>query len=128
MSKRKVMSEQGIFNFVWRFMEKQGEPSKADGQCRYRVRRDGRMLACAAGCLLSDAEANSLPQARWDLFDARQQPLRFLPFNDLIQQLQNAHDSAAAPYEPANFVKRFQIRARQVAKEFGLTVPTDTQE
>ena len=128
--KRKVMSEQGLFNFVWRFMEKQGAPSVAQingkQRCTYRAVDVTGVKACAAGCLLSDAEAAAIPASHqddsWCVME-RFIPARLRPFSDLIQQLQDCHDGAADDvtyYHDVGFLGSFSKRMRKLAKERGL--------
>lgn len=49
------MTNQEIFDRVIAHLRKQGEPAVNDeGDCRYRVEVDDRVLMCAVGCLIAD--------------------------------------------------------------------------
>lgn len=133
----KVITEQGIFDHVYRFIKKQGQPCMDDsGACLFRLNTpDGRVLACAAGALISDKEARNLPPSDWStLCFEGLAPKRFDPFKSLIAALQYAHDDAARCASRALssgkmktdnkkflcYFKRYMIRA---GNRYNLTVP-----
>jgi len=47
-------TNQQVFNFVGKHLEKQGEASINAGKCRYRLNKNGKDLSCAIGCLISN--------------------------------------------------------------------------
>lgn len=123
---RKVITAQGIFNHVYRFMLKQGRRSAVtsygDGnKCFYRS-PDG--ACCAAGCLLTDGEAQGLDDLEWTswlgLVNARVAPRRFAAYQELIFELQRAHDRS-----DGDFAEEWKSHAAEVASRHGLKVPTD---
>ncbi|MDB5716138.1 MAG: hypothetical protein JWO15_3535 [Sphingomonadales bacterium] len=124
------MTKQGIFNFVYKFITKQGKPSMQYSRCMYRaIDRNGKILACAAGCLLDDSEAKGLDQVKiggytasaWlDVVRVGRAPERFKGFEGFIQKLQGIHDGLV---DSCNFVQAFQIEMRHFAKRHNLTVP-----
>ncbi|MDB5716134.1 MAG: hypothetical protein JWO15_3531 [Sphingomonadales bacterium] len=124
-------TNQGIFDFVYKFIVAQGAPSYSEeneGACLYRsADENGKTLQCAAGCLVTDDEAALLENAEcWRAQTTR--PSRLAPFNELIQELQHCHDDALICLDgamPSNeqFIVRFKNKMRYLAKEFDLTVP-----
>lgn len=120
----KKITEQGIFNFVWKFIIRQGEPAVNYSMCEYRTvnRNNGKVLACAAGCLLTDEEALYV-RGPWCNIDDNAIPPRFRPFRSLIDDMQRAHDSAACSM--GNFVCNFKKKMCMVAKSHRLTVPSE---
>lgn len=118
----KVITEQGIFDFVYRFLTKQGERAvdPATGLCEYRVRsKDGRMLCCAAGCLLSDAEAQKTGTGgTWgQVVDLGNAPERFKEHEHFIRELQVIHDNKFETFA------HWQNHMQFFAALGGLTVP-----
>lgn len=118
----KKITEQGIFNFVYRFIVKQGEPATSGTHCQYRAERDGKVLCCAVGCLLTDEEATKVSQTvGWSVQRRGDKPKRFLPFYDLFLAMQDAHDRS----DPKDFVGSFTRAMTRIAYRRGLTVPSD---
>ncbi len=118
---RKI-TKQGIFSFVYRFLVKQGRPS-ANGSCYYRMEEDGKVLACAAGCLLTDEEAEGLDDfdnTSWLSIGPRNRPVRFKGFEDFIQALQGIHDDWEGHH---NSLVWFKNEMASFAALHGLTVP-----
>lgn len=124
MAKR--ITAQGIFDHVYRFIVKQGRMSYGeDGVCKYRALTPAGVLCCAAGCLLSDVEAETTHEgSAWNSVCGVAP--RFAGHNELIQSLQLAHDGASVGVDrPIDQVRRFKANARKIAKRLGLTVPSD---
>lgn len=139
---RKVLTEQGIFDFVYRFIVRQGRPAASPaalGGCYYRARQDGAgvtrecrdgggaTMACAVGCLLSDTEARCLFETRqagkgWIAVARESKPARFLPFESFLAELQRIHDDMP---RDASFLPSFRNEMASFAALRGLTVPGD---
>jgi hypothetical protein len=123
---RKVVTPQGIFDHVYRFLVRQGRASVAGGECKYRIRQeDGEVLACAAGCLLSDEEAEDVREGRnWA---CQPIPDRFIGHDRIIYALQDIHDRMGWKHysTPSLFVQAFKNEMASYAALHGLTVPTD---
>ena len=126
-------NKQEVFDFVYRYMTKQRRPAVESaelGGCRYRIISDGSVRACAAGCLMSDADyfkfmEDALPLVTWGpirpgadgiskYFGDRGFDLVFL------RELQRAHDSSSFDV----FVDDFQCGMKEIAANHGLTIPT----
>lgn len=99
------------------------EPHRAGVMCEYRA-DDGRK--CVAGHVISDelaeyagniAIANKL---ECDSSEARE--LR--PFEDLLTEMQDAHDTASDEKTADDRLKAFAENMAVVAKNYGLTVPS----
>lgn len=130
VAQMKKITEQGIFNFVYRFIVKQGKAAmdRPGLFCQYRAKDErGQTTACAAGCLITDEEARQLGPGSWRSQEDINIPERFLPFTELIQELQAAHDEPTKRglYSGPGYVFAFKSRMAVVACKYGLTVPTD---
>jgi len=123
----KKVTAQGILDFVYNFIRKQG-PSTEGTRCRYRTTKNGKVLACAAGCILSDVEASELLNAgylntSWYCIPDQSIPDRFRGFRNLICGLQYAHDVATSSKTIEEFGEVFEEKVHQVAIDFGLQSP-----
>ena len=124
---RKVVTAQGIFNHIYKFITRQGRASASTSpvignRCWYRCAApDGKVLACAAGCLLTDAEAAKLEEGLGWYANVNLVPARFAPFERLIKDCQLAHDQSAATGD--GFLPAFHRHMDRVARFYGLTVP-----
>ncbi len=127
MNKRKVITKQGIFNHVYRFLVKQGRPSRNLTGCCYRAVSNGQVLACAAGCLLSDKEAERIQeQSTWSAaWNDGRRPERFDGFEGFIQQLQDIHDQDFTCDPETGGLDKFRNIMASFAALHGLTVPND---
>jgi hypothetical protein len=81
-------SAQEVFTQVKNHLLLQNEKSMTGGGCAYRGDHN---LQCAAGCLMTDKEANKFTESRsWHvLIQAGQVPQKH---KELIQDLQDIHD------------------------------------
>jgi len=103
------MSAQGVFNKVAEHMMSQGVRCQREGTgCVYR---SGKM-ACAAGCLLTDEEAEGLDGPFAENWCAVC-PEDLLGTKRLVESLQNAHDRGA----PGNW----EARLRSIAEDYELS-------
>ena len=118
-----TMTAQEVFDHVWNAMAAQGEPSIVASSCRYRKVIDGVVYKCAAGCLLTDAEADKIPEGV--LIDADIcLPERLQPHTQLMYALQQAHDNPALQMNTgATWLDLFQVEARKIARQHNLNVP-----
>ena len=127
MNKKKLSTAQEVFDYVVRGIVKQGRPAIRDvgNSCGFRVnsKKYGR-LKCAAGMLLTDAEAQYTTGLSWNgLISAKLRPERLAPFDLLIVQLQQAHDNESAFNVTGKFIERFLSRAAKIATKNGLSMP-----
>ena len=103
---------QEVFNQIVQHLLAQAEPAKnRTGACRYRLWKKGRILKCAAGCLIAKNEYSEKFEGEpWDFLVS----LKLVPrnHNDLIASLQKVHD-ACLP-------SRWPERLRQLAEDYGL--------
>jgi hypothetical protein len=88
------MEQQEIFETVAVHLFKQGERAfDANGQCAYR----GKLgMACAVGCLISDADYHADNMEGLDVFglaESGQLPSNLVPHIELLNRLQILHDS-----------------------------------
>lgn len=91
-----------IFTRVVEHLCTQGEPARVEGgtACSYRLRRNGRLLKCAVGCLIADEHYNSAFEGFNLTEEAVQNMLRrsgisFKKGDQLfmmLRKLQNIHD------------------------------------
>jgi hypothetical protein len=118
-------SAQEVFDFVVRFLRKQGKPATTYSACRYRT-SDG--LACAVGCLIPNDEIACYLDAR--LFGESTLLKEWGPqskaftgwkgeHRDLLIFLQDAHDRGSQ--EASDWLYRFLKNARQVAHRLSLS-------
>jgi hypothetical protein len=118
--KTKKISKQGIFSFVYKFLVKQGRQARdeAKGVCVYRLKTPDATLACAVGCLVTDAEAATLLSGSW-FFNVRvgRAPQRFAGFEEFIADLQDIHDRRFTT------LAQFKNEMASLAALHGLKVP-----
>ena len=89
-------TEQEVFNQVKDHLLNQNEKSLSADGCAYRSETG---LMCAAGCLMSDEEAEDIPENTcwWTLVSYESVPLAHAA---LISKLQQIHDSHPCSYWP----------------------------
>ena len=89
-------TEQEVFNQVKDHLLNQNEKSLRGTACAYRSETG---LMCAAGCLMSDEEAEDIPENTcwWTLVSYESVPLAHAA---LISKLQQIHDSHPCSYWP----------------------------
>jgi len=87
---------QQVFDAVVAHLAAQGGPSMSGAACTNRT-SDGR--ACAAACLLTDAEASldfeGASNVSWQAMPDSLRPARLRPFARLLAELQKVHDRSA---------------------------------
>lgn len=112
------MSEQEIFDTVYRHMLTQGRKASPDGLlCRYRTVVDGNVLTCAVGCLIPDSEYKPTFEGKCleRIIDSGYCP-RWLTQNlAILHELQVIHDHY--------LVLNWPIRLAELAVRRGLTIP-----
>ncbi len=109
------MSAQEVFNMSVSHVLNNGKPSRTpEGLCIYGG------IGCAASPFLQPAHRDEMDFSGtygWiGLVQNRYAPNHL---TDLVQDLQNAHDTA--PDSPAEFIVRFKAMARIIAEQYGLT-------
>ncbi len=113
-----TITAQEVFDHaIQHLREQRGERAFEGGTCRYRNRtaKNEAAVACAAGCLVTDEEAELLQEdIVWDTQE--QIPARLAPHEKLIQALQNLHDGSSDGGEPVD-----EVAVRDIANSFGLT-------
>lgn len=122
----KVITKQGIFNHVYRFLTKQGRAAQLKNdhavRCVYRRQDGDQTLCCAAGCLLSDKEAEGLdsqPMGSYlALVRANKTPERFDAHAVFISELQRIHDGHLT-----RSLAKWQNEMQSFAALHGLIVP-----
>ena len=127
------MNKQEIFDKSYLSILAQGEPAMGLGNaCMYETRKGNR---CGVGMLIESkelrAELDALlePAIGGVIRGIQEGSLEIeLPdwmFNeeDLLDAVQNAHDSAATGSATQTFIAEYKARMATVAKNFALTVP-----
>ncbi len=127
MSKAEIQRQ---FDYAVRQVINQGRPaSNSKKGCAYRMKRGDTILKCPVGWLIPDAYFKKRPEhvfgkAVKELSPSVYSYNRMKPFagnEDLLEKLQEAHDAAADYRNPTwMFTSNFILKAREVAKDFGL--------
>lgn len=110
---------QQVFDAVCKHLKDQGGPSMNVSTCLNRT-LEGR--ACAAACLLTDAESYGMVSYAAALY--AQRPVRLQPFDELIIALQHSHDTAAFSWLSETY--GIYARLKETAVRFGLEFNWDT--
>ena len=118
---------QEIFDKIVSAMVDQGEPSKADGRCFYRLVSGNKILKCAVGQIISDEQI-----ARYDISEGSSvcgfsSPLFEEIISDaftseirwLLAEFQSAHDEPVL--DDKTFIEAFIERSNRIANLKGLT-------
>lgn len=129
---------QEIFDQAYNGILAQGKPAKTkNNNCFYRLElKDGTILKCGAGQLLSDEEYDPIMDAKgengltsnnngWmNLWKKGLTPSRLEGHRELICDIQNAHDKASIHTDKDNdFIKEFKEIMEDVASFHLLKVP-----
>ena len=96
---------QEVFDQVVNHLREQGckSETRTGGMCAYRVVKEGKLLMCAAGCLISEKEyKQSFEGKTWSALDVPS------AHSSLIDQLQYVHDMF--------YITDWEQRFMQVAK------------
>lgn len=103
---------QEVFEQVANHLLDQGERSEENESCKYRyTKANGRVLSCAAGCLMSDEEySESYEKREWDTLVYNRRVPR--SHDSLIRNLQQIHDGVE--------VSQWKIGLINLAKSFDL--------
>jgi hypothetical protein len=118
-----VLSAQAVFDEVVEHLFKQGRPAHDDhGNCRYRV--PGTPLMCAVGKLIRDDEY----QERFDssnmtvvkLLDRGLLPQRLVQHIDLLDALQDIHDSCSQEKDDTFKLEDLSAKLQRLADENSL--------
>lgn len=119
------MTPQEIFDKALLAMREQGVKSSEDRFCSYYTREG---LRCPAGHLLSEQQARELqgrvPQI-WKnvaISDPDMIPEELRGHEDLIADIQKAHDSTDETDYCGSFIKGFEAKMANVAKVHGLSM------
>lgn len=117
-----TITAQELFEHVVKAVVVQGVPS-IDHDSRACKYRGPNGLKCAAGHAMTDAEFEEFGgmSRNSDAFYG-DIPKRLAPHQDLLHELQTAHDSSSTAKE-GTFVKMFLRRAGCVAESYHLTMP-----
>lgn len=120
-----TLTKQEIFDTVVTHLRKQGEKSISDStrSCRYRMKKNGRNLACAAGCLIPDEcyqESMEGTTIRHTLVKNIFTQIVGDDNIELLYDLQIAHDQ--------NDVSMWEQRLAGVADEYHLTFTPLTED
>lgn len=124
-----LTSEQVVFSHILQFMRKQGEPAFGGLHCLYRVSKDDKMLACAAGACIPDSRMSSEDVERFkykginNLISNFEAYMYLKPFKALLEQCQLAHDLARFD---ENFIFVFEQEMQRIADKFNLQFSVDT--
>lgn len=85
---------QEVFNFVAKHLLTQNKRAFNHG-CRYKICKDGKVLKCAAGCLIPDnIYSSSMEGSTWSGLTTAF-PQFSSQHNELIRRLQIVHDSSS---------------------------------
>lgn len=138
-----TITNQQLFERVFRFILAQGKPGTRGGMCAY-LGEDGSR--CAVGCLLKTDEAsNAIARGLGGgyyrnssvspLLDVEPEPGREVEFDKLLSDLQCAHDYAKTDVDWSRqagkqcdgqfFIACFRQRMGVVARNHHLTIPED---
>lgn len=89
-----ITTLEDMFDYAEGFIRRQGAPAIDDAGCTYLDTATGRR--CAVGALMTENEARRSRGGVFKLFGFGALPERFIEFADALNQLQGAHDHAAA--------------------------------
>lgn len=94
-----TISAQEVFDHVIEHLrEWDGQACDINGRCMYRRKGPGNP-ACAAGCLLTDDEAELTRNNSWGVVhNDERDPKRLRPHADMILDLQRLHDRSTVGY------------------------------
>jgi len=133
------LNPQSIFNYAYKFIVEQGQPSVTINKftscvsgCRY-LGDSG--LKCAASCLFTDEERQYVLDEGMNsgsVHNLRSRslfPERLYPFFQIINSIQSAHDDAALRKQGeewstnGDFVAAFKVNMARVAEDYKLELP-----
>lgn len=128
----KFNSKQEVFDYVARFLIKQGEPSLVNGGCVYRQETGNKkkVLRCAVGCVIpkkvytKKMEGQNITSLLRGFSSVL--PPELAKYEDLFSSLQSAHDNAAldTDYNPSKFLDKIKLNLRDVAASHKLNLKT----
>lgn len=89
-------TEQEVFDYVLDFLLEQGESSREDAlTCKYRLEKEGRILKCAAGCLIKDENYTSEIEGKSWITVGLPAKVGIFNHERIIYRMQQAHDATS---------------------------------